>query len=199
MLSTNDYFSEYIDKSRGIRWNNSMMERILARLIYTIDEGKTIYLIGNGGSMSTASHIACDLNYVAGRKVLKKNIKAIALDSLPTMMAIGNDEGFGLVFERQLKTLLQSDDLVIAFSGSGNSQNILIAVSYAKTQAAFTIGVTGFDGGMLHDMANLSLNIPVHDMQIVEDCHLMFGHMLMRAIVEYYRTEKMVQQYEKED
>lgn len=192
MFDACNYFSHYLSVVQGVskHVNIPMMERILARVISTIDQEKTIYLFGNGGSMATASHLACDLNYVAGTKMLNKKIKAMALDSLPTLMAIGNDEGFEWVFEKQLESLLNPGDLVIAFSGSGNSDNVLDAIRYAKKTKAFTIGITGFSGGMLFDRADLALVVPIHDMQIVEDFHMIFSHMLMRSIVEYYSQQK---------
>lgn len=192
MFRAGEYFLDYLREVQSVAQalHIGVMERILARVIFTIDQEKTIYLFGNGGSMATASHLACDLNYVAGIKKLNKKIKAIALDSLPTLMAIGNDEGFEWVFQKQLLSLLNPGDLVIAFSGSGNSENVLDAVRYAKRSEVFTIGITGFSGGILSDIADLSLIVPIHDMQIVEDFHTIFSHMLMRSLVEYYSQSK---------
>jgi D-sedoheptulose 7-phosphate isomerase len=94
-------------------------------------------------------------------------------------MAIANDIGYEAVFEFQLRRKVAKDDLVIGISGSGNSQNVLKAIELARSVGALTIGITGFDGGKLAKLADISLNVPVMSMQVTEDIHMVFGHLMM--------------------
>jgi D-sedoheptulose 7-phosphate isomerase len=94
-------------------------------------------------------------------------------------MAIANDVGYDSVFEPQLRGRVTKDDLVIGISGSGNSPNVLKAVEYAKTVGAVTAGLTGYDGGKLRQIADLSVHVPVMSMQVTEDIHMMLDHLMM--------------------
>ena len=100
-------------------------------------------------------------------------------DNVPTVMAIANDIGFDEVFRFQLQGKVQADDVIIAISGSGNSRNVLNAVEYAKTQGGQVIGLTGFDGGKLRALSDISLHVPVKSMQVTEDVHMIFDHLMM--------------------
>lgn len=139
----------------------------------------TIYIFGNGGSASTASHFQGDFNKGVSENLTKKFRFICLNDNIPTMMAISNDIGYGEIFRYQLKGRLKPGDLVIAISGSGNSENIINAVSYAKEQGNKVIGITGFTGGKLKQMADVSMHVPVNSMQISEDIHLIFDHLMM--------------------
>ena len=145
-------------------------------------EERQVFLMGNGGSGSTASHAACDLNKGVsyGRPV---RFRAICLnDNLPTLMAYANDVSYEEAFVEPLKNFLRAGDLVIGFSGSGNSPNVLKAIEYANQHGAVTVGLSGFDGGKLARLARLSLLVPVHDMQKAEDVHLIIFHVAMQAL-----------------
>jgi len=146
-------------------------------------EGRhTIFIMGNGGSGATASHFACDINKGTCLD-LKKKFKVICLnDNMPTMLAYANDISYEDMFVEQLKNFLKSDDLVIGISASGNSKNVLKAIKYANKKGARTIGLTGFDGGELANLAKLSLVIKINDMQKVEDTHLIINHMIMQIV-----------------
>jgi D-sedoheptulose 7-phosphate isomerase len=138
--------------------------------------------MGNGGSGSTASHWACDLNKGCCLG-LEKKFKTICLnDNLPTMMAYANDCSYDDIFVEPLKNFFQPDDLVIGISGSGNSQNVLNAIEYANEKGGRTIGLCGYEGGKLHDMVDLSLLAHVNDMQKVEDLHMIIVHISMQVI-----------------
>ena len=140
--------------------------------------GKKIYVMGNGGSASTASHMASDLNKGANRTDAPR-FRAIALtDNIPLMMAWANDSSYDDVFIEQLRNHLEKGDVVIGISGSGNSPNVLKAIGYANSSGATTIGLSGFDGGELAKMAKISYTVPSHCMQQVEDVHLILEHML---------------------
>jgi D-sedoheptulose 7-phosphate isomerase len=144
--------------------------------------GKMIFVIGNGGSGSNASHFCEDI----GKGTLKmpedltsnkKRFRILSLtDNSPYILAWGNDEGFERVFTEQLKNLASPGDLLIAISGSGNSKNILTAVEWANTHGLATYGCTGFTGGKLRSLAQQGLHVPLDDMGIVETLHLAAFH-----------------------
>lgn len=145
------------------------------------NSGKNIFIMGNGGSAATASHIACDLNKVASVN-LQKRFKVISLnDSIPVMMAISNDINYESVFVEQLKNFFVPGDLVIGISGSGNSKNVINAIDYANNNGGVSIGFCGYNGGLLNKKAKYSIHINVNDMQLSEDMHLIIGHIIMKA------------------
>ena len=144
--------------------------------------GRFVFIIGNGGSGSNASHLCEDLGKGSlHRKFFdddsKKRLKVLSLtDNSPYILAWGNDEGFDRVFLEQLKNLASPGDLLIAISGSGNSPNVLRAVEWANRHEIDTVGCTGFDGGELLGLAKYSLHVPLDDMGIVETVHLAAFH-----------------------
>jgi len=143
---------------------------------------KRVFLFGNGGSSSTASHFACDLNKNT-RVNAWPDFQAHCLsDNMPVFSAYANDEGYENVFWRQLQNELEEDDLVIGISASGNSENVLRGIRYANEQGAFTIGFTGFDGGSLGSLVDLHLHIPSHVIEQVEDIHLVLEHMIICSL-----------------
>lgn len=140
--------------------------------------GNNIYIMGNGGSASTASHFTCDFNKGLS---YKKDVrfKMICLnDNIATMLAYSNDLGYENVFVEQLKNFLKKNDVVIGISGSGNSKNILNAIEYANDLGAKTVGLTGFDGGKLKDIVDISIHADINNMQVAEDVHMTICHML---------------------
>lgn len=145
---------------------------------------KNIFLMGNGGSAATTSHIACDLNKGVSSK-LKERLRVFALnENIPILLALGNDVNFTSIFVEQLKNFLQPGDVVIALSGSGLSPNILEAIEYAQKSGAITIGFCGYDGGQLKERVQYPLHVPVYDQQVAEDVHLMLGHIIMRCLMQ---------------
>jgi len=155
-------------------------EEIVNLILKAYVEERQIFIMGNGGSGSTASHFACDINKGVCFG-LNKRFKVICLnDNIPTMLAYANDVSYAHIFVEQLKNFLKPHDLVIGISASGNSENVLRAIHYANENGAHTIGFTGFDGGKLATLAHTSLIVPVNDMQKVEDVHLILTHMLMQ-------------------
>jgi D-sedoheptulose 7-phosphate isomerase len=157
--------------------------RQLADLIYDCyQDGRFVFLAGNGGSGSNASHFCEDLGKGTLRREdfendSKKRLKVLSLtDNTPYILAWGNDEGFDRVFVEQLKNLASPGDLLIAISGSGNSPNVLRAVDWANRHGLTTIGCTGFSGGKLRTLARYNLHVPLDDMGIVESIHLTAFH-----------------------
>jgi D-sedoheptulose 7-phosphate isomerase len=139
----------------------------------------TIYIFGNGGSSATASHFENDFNKGVSEHLDKKFHFRCLNDNLPTIMAIANDIGFEEVFRFQLKGDLKPEDIIIAISGSGNSENVLNAVEYAIEQGNRVIGLTGFDGGRLKELCDISMHVPIGSMQVTEDIHMIFDHLMM--------------------
>lgn len=156
--------------------------KVAKALIHARDSGKVIYTMGNGGSGSTASHMVCDI--LKGCSYGKNNrFKIFCLnDNLPTILAYSNDVSYECIFEEQLKNVLNTDDVVIAISGSGNSKNIIRAVDYARKVGAIVIGFTGYDGGLLKKFSTFSINTNIDDMQMSEDLHLIVLHMLYKIL-----------------
>jgi D-sedoheptulose 7-phosphate isomerase len=158
----------------------------LADLIYECyRNNKFVFICGNGGSGSNASHFCEDL----GKSTLKredflndnkKRLKVLSLtDNTPYILAWGNDEGFDRIFVEQLKNLAGPGDLLVAISGSGNSPNILKAVEWANRKDMKTVGCTGFGGGKLKTLAQYNLHVPLDDMGIVESIHLTMFHWIL--------------------
>jgi D-sedoheptulose 7-phosphate isomerase len=155
----------------------------LADAVYDCyQRGRFVFVIGNGGSGSNASHFCEDLGKGTLRREdfdndAKKRLRIVSLtDNTPYILAWGNDEGFERVFVEQLKNLASLGDLLIAISGSGNSPNVLRAVEWANRHGLKTFGCTGFSGGKLRDLAQQGLHVALHDMGIVETVHLAAFH-----------------------
>jgi D-sedoheptulose 7-phosphate isomerase len=144
--------------------------------------GKQIITLGNGGSSMTALHMVTDWNKMI---FLSSGIPfrgRTLVDNIGLIMAYGNDISFNDIFIEQLKNIMQPGDLVIAISGSGNSENVIRAVNYANENGAITIGLSGFTGGKLKQIAQHSVWVNINDMQLAEDIHAIFGHIVMQRI-----------------
>lgn len=140
---------------------------------------KRIFICGNGGSASTASHLECDFNKgISYNQEVKYDIECLS-DNVPMIMAIANDIGYDDIFVVPLKNKLKKGDIVIGISGSGNSRNVLKAFEYANELGVDTVAFTGYGGGELRRIAKYNIHVPVDNMQIVEDVHLILNHMMM--------------------
>ena len=157
------------------------------------NSNQSIYVIGNGGSAANASHFAQDLaKGIFFEKPVAKTMKAISLtDNIAHITAIANDTGYQNIFSAQLNTYAQDSDVLICISGSGNSENIIEAVKAAKQKNMFVIGVTGFDGGHLKSMANLSVHVPLHEMCTVESIHSIIFHLIVLELRERLAGQKV--------
>ena len=137
---------------------------------------------GNGGSAHTASHYITDWSK-AITLATGKPFRGISLcDNSGIVTALANDLAYEEIFSGQLKAILNPGDLVIAISGSGNSKNVVRAIEYANQSGADTLAVVGYDGGALKRLATHVVWVPCFDMQLCEEVHLMFGHMVMKAL-----------------
>lgn len=146
------------------------------------NEGRKIFIMGNGGSAATASHFCCDFNKGISEHQEKK-YKFICLnDNVPTMMAYANDLSYNEVFVGLLKNYMDEGDLVIGISGSGNSMNVVKALQYANENGGVTIGLTGYDGGKVKRICKYNIHVPINDMQISEDLHMVLDHCMMKIL-----------------
>jgi D-sedoheptulose 7-phosphate isomerase len=175
-----DYLASLTNSLNNIEVNEIV--RVAEIFLEARDKGKTIYTMGNGGSGSTASHMVCDI--IKGCSFGKeRKFKIICLnDNIPTILAYANDVSYDIIFEEQLKNLLNEGDVVLGISGSGNSKNIINAINYANSKRAITIGFTGYDGGILKKISNMSVNAMINDMQISEDIHIVTLHILYKLL-----------------
>jgi D-sedoheptulose 7-phosphate isomerase len=155
------------------------------------ERGARIFFCGNGGSAATASHFAND--FAIGTRSPEKPFRAIALtDNVAAMTAIANDDGYELMFVKQLEVLMHEGDVVVAISASGNSPNVLRAVEYAKAHGATTVGLTGFDGGKLKSLVDHAVHVPTETGEYgpVEDAHMVLDHLVGSYLTRLVRAEK---------
>src|SRR5215510_6874441 len=151
------------------------------------DENRHVFVCGNGGSASTASHFACDMVKGASfGRASRFRIMALT-DSLPTLTAYSNDVSYECVFAEQLKNFAKEGDVVMAISGSGNSPNVLRAMEYGNSIGCRTIALTGRDGGKLAPLAEVNIQAKIPHMGRIEDVHMIVAHMIAYYFME---TEK---------
>ena len=161
-----------------------LMDHIVATLHQAYERRRTIFLFGNGGSASLASHMACDLGKGTSSHRRAKRVRVVALtDNLPTITAYANDCGYEHIFSEQLKNLAQSGDIAFAISGSGNSPNVIEALQVARSLKMTTIGIGGFAGGKMKDLCDIPLIVPSGNMQFIEDLHLCIAHCLFTVLL----------------
>lgn len=164
--------------------NYKELQKIYDILVKKISQKKNIFICGNGGSASVSNHWECD-----HREGIKRNKKfkpkAISLVSNPDIIsAIANDRGFEKIFSHSLDNLAKKDDLLICFSVSGNSKNILEALKYSKKKGIKSILFSGFDGGKAKKIASININFSSKNFGIVEDCFQSIMHILAQFIEE---------------
>ncbi|MBI3297898.1 MAG: SIS domain-containing protein [Elusimicrobia bacterium] len=179
-LSPADFARWYSDAS-GAAWSSLDMDavgRLVAEVLDVRRRGAAVYVMGNGGSAATSSHIATDLcktAAVAG----KPPIRCVSLaDNASFITAAGNDIGFAAIFTAQLDGLLREGDLVLMVSGSGNSANLLTAAALAKERGARTAALLGFDGGKLKPLVDVPVLVKSEQYGVIEDLHLAVGHIV---------------------
>jgi len=185
-LGINDYVARL--QSELTRVEQSEIQAWADLLYAAWEQGKFVYVIGNGGSGTTASHISEDLGKSSLRQddlkdESKKRLKILSLtDNLGWILALGNDVGYDQIFVQQLMNYGSAGDLLIAISGSGNSPNVLNAVDWANRHGLKTFGLTGYDGGKLRRMAHAGMHVPLHDMGMVESIHLCLFHWVLNDV-----------------
>jgi len=162
---------------------HDLINQIADEMLKAYEAGRTVYLFGNGGSASLASHFACDLGKGTAYCNGGKRFRVLALtDNIPAMTAWANDSSYEDVFSEQLRNFVQPQDIAFAISGSGNSGNVLRALQVAREAAATTIGISGFQGGKVRSLCDICLVVPSDDMQVIEDLHLAMAHSIFRIV-----------------
>lgn len=162
--------------------DTDQIDRAVGLIADAWQAGRQVITLGNGGSSMTALHFITDWNksvFMASGKPFRGRS---LVDNMGLVMAYGNDISFQDIFREQLKNLLEPGDLVIAISGSGNSENVIRAVEYANQNGGVTLGLCGFSGGRLKQIAHHHVWAAVDDMQLSEDVHAIFGHIVMQAL-----------------
>jgi D-sedoheptulose 7-phosphate isomerase len=178
--------TDYISGVRGVLDDLPLttIREIVGLLHYARMHRWQVFVLGNGGSAATASHFACDL----GKGTIMSHaprVRALALtDNMPLATAWANDAGYENMFGQQLANLVRPGDVVIAISASGNSANVLNAVQIARDMGAITVGMTGFDGGQLKGLVDISLVVCSSNMQHIEDAHLVIEHMICSTLLQ---------------
>jgi len=176
---------QYFDELQRVVANlpHDSINQIAEVLVQANESGRMVYLFGNGGSASLASHFACDLGKGTAYCNGGKRFRVLALtDSIPIMTAWANDSGYDDIFAEQLRNFVQPQDIAFAISGSGNSKNVLNALRVARAARATTIGVSGFEGGEMKSLCYICIVVPSDNMQIIEDLHLSMAHSVFRIV-----------------
>lgn len=161
-----------------------MLECIVEAMVMAFKNGNTLYVVGNGGSAATASHIQADFQFFV-RYFTNFRPKVVALtDNVPLITAISNDNSFEDVFTEQMKGMFNQGDILLAISASGNSPNVVKAVEYANELGGITIAFCGFTGGKLKDISDLPLFTPnkEKDYGPIEDLHMILDHVLVNYL-----------------
>ena len=159
------------------------IDQIADILLKAYDGSRVVYMFGNGGSASLASHFACDLGKGTAYCNGGKRFRVLALtDNIPTMTAWANDASYEDIFSEQLRNFVQPQDVAIAISGSGNSKNVLNALAVAREAGAITIGISGFQGGRMKELCDVCVIVPSDNMQVIEDLHLAMAHSIFRIV-----------------
>jgi D-sedoheptulose 7-phosphate isomerase len=190
-LGISDYLNRVCKDIQSM--DPAQIEAVSELIEAAYDEGRFVFIIGNGGSGANASHFCEDLAKCTLRDFeSQKRLKVLSLtDNAAAIMAWGNDEGYDRIFVEQLKNLASPGDLLLAISGSGNSPNILKAVGWAKEHGLKTVGITGFSGGKLKTVADYNLHSPVDDMGIAESLHLVVFHWIIDDLYRRFSAKAL--------
>ena len=192
MRNISEFCKDYLDELKKSidSLKISDLKEIVQILYQAYQQNKQIFIFGNGGSAATASHFVCDLAKGTIAKG-KKRFKVMGLnDNIPLLTAWANDVSYEECFKEPLINFLQEGDIVIAFSASGNSKNVLEAVKYANYRKAITLGFTGFKGGELAKITHKSIIVKSGNMERIEDIHLILEHMIKTYLKEVIKNER---------
>tara|TARA_B100001175_G_scaffold313761_1_gene321896 strand:- start:22 stop:606 length:585 start_codon:yes stop_codon:yes gene_type:complete len=177
-----EYLDQQINSTSSLKENYEELEKIFNVLKNARDAGNQVFVMGNGGSASTASHFVADLLKTSITNE-NRRFKAISLsDNIPVLLAWSNDESYDTIFSNQLENFVEKDDVVIGISGSGNSKNVLNAIQLANEKHATTIGLNGKGGGKLSEIVKINLTVKSDDMLTIETIHLLICHLLTTMI-----------------
>ncbi len=184
MIDYKEDICEYFERVKAVldSIRKEDLNLLMNLLVEARDRGSFVFVMGNGGSASTASHYVCDFNKgISYGK--EKMFKFICLnDNLPTMMAYANDISYDEIFVGPLRNYLSKGDVVIGISGSGNSANVVKAIQYANEHEGISVGITGFDGGKVKQLSRYNVHVPIDDMQVAEDLHMVLDHCMMKIL-----------------
>lgn len=184
MKDYTEQINAYLEKEKDVLANLPIedINAVMNLLEKARTQGKRIFICGNGGSASTASHYVCDFNKgVSLGQEVKYDFECLS-DNVPMMMAVANDIGYDDIFLVPLQNKLRQGDVVIGISGSGNSENVVRALRYAEETGAETVAICGYGGGRIKELAKHNIHVKVDNMQIVEDVHLMLDHLMMYVL-----------------
>ena len=185
-------YETYLKNFAGLleKVNSKEVETLIKTIVECYQNEKFVFIVGNGGSGANASHFSEDL----GKGTLvdlekQKRLKVMSLtDNTPAILAWANDTGYDRVFVEQLKNFAQPGSLLMAISGSGNSENVLKAVEWANANGMKTFSLTGYDGGQLRGICQQGLHVPSFDMGTVESAHLLLFHYVLRTLCKRFRS-----------
>jgi D-sedoheptulose 7-phosphate isomerase len=187
--------SEYLEEVSGIaaKLDRASIDRAIELLYSAWKNDNQVFVIGNGGSASTATHFACDLNKWVSDEAERKYRAFALVDNIPLVSALTNDNGWSDVYIEQLRNFLRKGDVLVAISvhgGSGSdkagpwSQNLLKAVKYVKDNGGKVVGLSGFDGGVLKTAADACIVVPASSTPHVEGMHLVLTHLISEQLRE---------------
>ncbi len=187
MLGISLDYDAYLERLRSelTRVDPAEVRRLTELIFAAWESGTTVFIVGNGGSATTASHLCEDLGKGCLRQddlcdESRKRLRVLSLtDNVGWLTAIGNDCGYDQVFVQQLMNFGRAGDLLVAISGSGNSPNVLAAVDWANRHGMKTFGMTGFQGGKLKQTAHECIHVPLDDMGMVESVHVGLMHWIV--------------------
>lgn len=181
-LSAKELFTDYSSRLQAVLATSdwSAVEQLAADMQLCWQEGRRVFLCGNGGSAGNAIHLANDFLYGVAKRS-GGGLKVMALSANPAVITcLANDLGYDHIFSQQLAVQAQMGDLLIALSGSGNSPNIVRVLEQARAMGVKSFAILGFTGGKCKQLADVPIHFPVDDMQIAEDLQLIVGHMVMQ-------------------
>jgi len=195
MKTNREFIDQFLSEMKSIadRLDRDKIDQIIEALYETWANGSRMYLMGNGGSASTASHLVNDFGKCTALPG-KKRFKVIGLTDNPSLItALVNDNGFDNLYSEQLLNFIEPGDALVGFSAHGGSgkdkaglwsQNLLKAYMIAKDYGVKTIGFSGYDGGVMKDLCDLCVVVPFHNTQHVENFHLSLGHLICNRLIE---------------
>ncbi len=189
-IDLTDHFKDYTKRFSSLLeqmdWSSS--ELLAKELLMCWKSGRQVFLAGNGGSAGNANHIANDFLYPIS-KAFGSGIRMHSLSVNPSVMScLANDNGYDQVYRYQLAVLAQAGDVLVVFSGSGNSPNILNVLNEARERGIKSFAVLGYDGGQAKDIADVVIHFPINDMQIAEDTQTMLFHMIVQWLYSQSST-----------
>jgi D-sedoheptulose 7-phosphate isomerase len=186
MTNHKEFLTNYLDEQssclRELSKNTSLLESIIEKLLDARSSDSLVITIGNGGSASTASHFTADLLKTAIMKDQKRFQSLCLTDNIPVMTAWSNDVSYDEIFKEQLKNFIKKNDVLVAFSGSGTSKNVVKALELAKKSGAYLIGFTGMSGGDFKEICDICIKVPSTNMLTIESFHIMLCHVITSCI-----------------